>query len=138
MYSCRSAFCHYKTILLLAGLTFYASVLQGQFIFTAKKHISIFRSTIDKNESIQLRDSIPYAYIRIIDSRYDTAGIGFFLDSYLILEGSSHIAALQNIMDHYYFPLCKPGSDTLIIQLEKLSIQDQVIRDTGLVITRVI
>jgi hypothetical protein len=135
MYTCRSAIRHYKTILLLAGLTFYASVLSAQFIFTAKKRISIFRSTIDKNERIQLRDSIPYAYIRIIDSRYDTAGIGFFLDSWLILEGPSHIAALQNVMDHYYLPICIPGSDTLIIQLEKLSIQDQVIRDTGLVIT---
>ena len=132
---CRPAFCHYKSIILLVVLTLYTSVLTAQFIFKSKKNIGILRSAIDKNELIQLKDSIPYAYIRIIDSRYDTMGIGFFLDSWLILEGPSHLAALQNIMDHYYLPLCIPGRDTLILQLEKLSIQDQVIRDTGLVIT---
>ena len=135
MYFYRLAVCCFKTFVLLAGLMLLTNYLAAQFIFTPKKPVSLFRSTIDKNELIQLKDSIPYAYIRIIDSRYDTSGIGFYLDSYLILKGSSHIAALQNIMDHYYFPLCIRRRDTLIIQLEKLSIQDQVIRDTGLVFT---
>jgi hypothetical protein len=62
-------------------------------------------------------------------------GIGFFMDSYLVLKDSSHLAGLQHVMDKYYRPLCITGRDTLIIQLEKLSIQDRVIRDTGIIIT---
>src|SRR5712675_1958475 len=112
MYSRQLNTCYFKTFILLAILCFNSNAVPAQFIFTAKKHIGIFRSTIDKNELIHLKDSIPYAYIRIIDSRCDTAGIGFYLDSYLILEGSSHLAALQNVMDHYYLPLCIPGTDT--------------------------
>jgi hypothetical protein len=45
------------------------------------------------------------------------------------------VSGLQHIIDKYYHPLCLAGRDTLIIQLEKLSIQDAIIRDTGFVLT---
>jgi hypothetical protein len=114
---------------------FFANRLPAQFIFTSKKPVSIFRTSIDKYELIQLKDSIPFSHIRIIDSRFDTTGIGFYMDGYLVLNGTSQPAALQNIMEQYYSRLYKSGTDTLIIQLEKLSIQDKVILESGFIAT---
>jgi len=109
--------------------------VSAQFIFSPKKSIETLQGSIDKNETIQLSDSIPFSYIRIIDSRYDTTGIGFFIDGYLALKDSSQPLALQHTLDKYYHSLYTAGKDTLLIQLEKLSIQDAVIRDTNFVLT---
>jgi hypothetical protein len=106
-----------------------------QFIFTPTKHVVTNWESIDKYERSQLKDSIPYTNILIIDSRYDTTGLGFFLDGYLALSGISMQAGLQQVMDKFYHPLCLAGRDTLIIQLEKLSIQDKIIKDTGFILT---
>ena len=135
MFFYRLLICWFKSFVLFTGLMLFTSQSSAQFIFTSKKPISIYRSAIDKNERIQLKDSVPYADIRIIDSRFDTTGIGFYLDSYLALGGSSQLAALQNIMKHYYSALYIPGNDTLIIQLEKLSIQDKVMLENGYIST---
>ncbi len=125
----------FKPFAFLAGLSFCTITGSGQFLFTMKKHIVTSFTTIDKYEGIQRKDSIPYADIRIIDSRYDTTNIGFLLDGYLVLRDSSHLAGLQHILDKYYRPLYQAGRDTLIIQLEKLRIQDEVIRDTAFIFT---
>jgi hypothetical protein len=101
-----------------------------------KKPIQTVRETIEKHEGIELTDSIPFSAIRIIDSRYDSTMIGFYWNSYLTLQdSSSQPVALQHVIDKYYHSLYTPGKDTLIIQLEKLSIQEEVIRDTNFILT---
>ena len=119
--------------IILAGLL--CCKVSAQFIFSPKKPIETLQESIDKHETIQLRDSIPFSYIRIIDSRYDTTRIGFFLDGYLAIKDSTQPLALQHILDRYFHSLYTPGTDTLLIELEKLSIQDAVIRDTNFVLT---
>jgi hypothetical protein len=42
-----------------------------------------------------LNDSIPYSYMSIVDSRYDTTGLGFYLDGYLAFQGTSMGTGLQ-------------------------------------------
>jgi len=120
---------------ILLSLVFAASHASAQFLFFAKKPIVINRESIDQYEGSQLKDSIPFSGIRIIDSRYDTTGLGFYLDGLLALKDTPMISGLQHIIEKYYRPLCLTGRDTLIIQLEKLSIQDAIIRDTGFILT---
>ena len=103
----------------LAGFVCFTS--SAQFIFTPKKPIETNKELIDKYEGIQLKDSISFSAIRIIDSRYDTTGIGFYLDGYLALKDSSQPLALQHIIDKYYHSLYTPDKDTLLIMLEKLN-----------------
>jgi hypothetical protein len=107
----------------------------AQFIFMPKKPVGNVSRSIDKYESCQLKNTIPFSYVRIIDSRYDTTNIGFFSDAFLALEDSSQPIALQHIIDKYYHSLYTQGKDTLLIQLERLSIQDRLIRDTNFIIT---
>ncbi len=107
----------------------------AQFIFKPQKPVKTFSSLIDPYESSTLKDSIPFSYIRIIDSRYDTTGIGCFLDGYLALKDSSQPLALQHTLNKYYQNLYTPGRDTLIIQLEKLFISDQLVDDTSFILT---
>ena len=123
----------YIFLTMLAGFVCFTS--SAQFIFTPKKLIETNKESVDKYESIRLKDSISFSAIRIIDSRYDTTGIGFYLDGYLALKDSSQPLALQHIIDKYYQSLYTPGKDTLIIRLEKLNIQDAVIRDTAFIYT---
>lgn len=119
--------------ILLTSFVFTAS---AQFIFIPKKPVKTLKEIIEKHEGIELTDSIPFSAIRIIDSRYDTTSIGFHFDSYLALrDSSSQPVALQHVIDKYYHSLYIPGKDTLVIQLNKLSIQDAVIRDTGFILT---
>lgn len=99
----------------------------AQFIFIPKKPIETLKETIDKYESTLLTDSIPFSAIRIIDSRYDTTSIGFYLDGYLSLKDSGSDVSLQKIIDKYYHQLYTPGKDTLVIQLEKLSVTDGIL-----------
>lgn len=124
-----------RQILTLIAAGLLCCNMSAQFIFSPKKSIETLRELIDKRETIQLKDSIPFSYIRIIDSRYDTTGIGFLLGSYLSLKDSSQPLALQHTLDKYYHSLYTKGKDTLLLQLEKLSIQDAVIRDTNFVLT---
>ncbi len=122
----------------ILSVIIYAALLNSvgaQFIFIPKKPIVSFSGLIDKYESCRLKDTLPFSYIRIIDSRYDTTIIGLYLDGYLALKDTSQPLALQHTVDKYYYSLYTPGKDTLIIQLEKLSIQDDVIRDTNFIIT---
>jgi hypothetical protein len=111
------------------------NTVAAQFIFKPQKPVDHLSLSIDKYESCQLKDSIPFSYVRIVDSRYDTTVIGLFLDSYLTLKDTSQPLALQHTLDKYYHSLYTPRKDTLIIQLEKLSIQDEVIRDANFIIT---
>ena len=106
--------------LFLHGVSF------AQFIFTSKKAVETRQTTIDKYEVIHLKDSIPFSYIKIIDSRYDTSIIGFYIDGYLALKDSTQPLGLQHVVDKYYHSLYTPGKDTLLIQLEKLSLQDRI------------
>lgn len=115
-------------VLVISILALYHTAFT-QFIFTPKKPVETLQQTIDKYELIQLKDPLPFSYIRIIDSRYDTSIIGFFLDKYLTLRDSTQPVALQHVVDKYYHSLCTPGKDTLLIQLEKLSIQDKIFDD---------
>jgi hypothetical protein len=119
--------------IILAGLL--CCNVSAQFIFSPKKSIATLLEAIDKHEAIQLRDSIPFSYIHIIDSRYDTTRIGFFLDGYLAIKDSSQPLALQHTLNMYFHSLYTPGKDTLLLDLQKLSIQDEVIRDTNFVLT---
>ena len=124
-----------KYLLFFFLLMFGCFAADAQFIFIPKKPIQTTKQTIEKHEGIELIDSIPFSAIRIIDSRYDTTTIGFSWDSYLTLQdSSSQPLALQHVMDKYYHTLYTPGKDTLIIQLEKLSIQENVIRDTNFIL----
>lgn len=117
-------------------LTTFVFTASGQFIFVPKKTVKTTKETIEKYEGIELKDSIPFSAIRIIDSRFDTTSIGFHFDNYLSLQDSaSQPRALQHVIDKYYHALYMPGKDTLVIQLEKLSIQDAVIRDTNFILT---
>lgn len=118
---------------LLHSFIFFTA--SAQFIFTPKKPIKTIHLAIDEHEGIQLKDSIPFSAIRLIDSRYDTTIIGFWLDSYIALKDSIQPLALQHIINKYYHRLYTPGKDTLLIQLEKLNIQDAVIRDTNFILT---
>jgi len=122
-------------LFLLSLLIASCNIGDGQFIFTPKKPISVVRTWIEAHETIQLTDSIPFSAIRIIDSRYDTTIIGFHVNGFLVLEDAKKPATLQHVMDRYYGRLCTPGRDTLIIQLEKLSIQDYVMNDTSWMMT---
>ena len=108
---------------------------KAQFIFTPRKPIQTLKRTIEKHEGIELTDSIPFSAIRIIDTRYDTTNIGFYSEGFLALDDSSQPIALQHIVDKYYHSLYTPDKDTLLIQLERLSIQDQLMRDTNFIIT---
>jgi hypothetical protein len=107
----------------------------AQFIFTPKKPVNTFNEIIDKYEYSQLRDSVPFSYIRIIDSRYDTTGVGLYVDGYLVLKDSSQPLALQHTLDKYYRNLYTAGKDTLVIQLEKLFITDRLVQDTAFIVT---
>lgn len=122
----------YFLLILFTSFLFTAS---AQFIFIPKKPVVKFSGIIDKYESCQLKDSIPFSYIRIIDSRYDTTGIGFYIDGYLALKDSTQEIALQHTLDKYYHTLYATGKDTLVIQLEKLSIIDKLVNDTNLILT---
>jgi hypothetical protein len=107
----------------------------AQFIFVPKKPVINFNGSIDKYECSQLKDSIPFSYIRIIDSRYDTTDIGLYFDGYLSLKDTSQPMALQHTLDKYYHNLYAAGKDTLIIQLEKLFITDRLVDDTAFIVT---
>jgi hypothetical protein len=109
--------------------------VEAQFIFIPKKPVRIRNLLIDPYESSQLKDSIPFSYIRIVDSRYDTTSIGVYADGYIVLKDSSQPAALQHTVDKYYHNLYTAGKDTLIIQLEKLFITDRLINDTAFIAT---
>lgn len=122
-------------LFLLFLLIATCDLTDGQFLFTPKKPISVRRSWLDVHETIQLTDSIPYSAIRIIDSRYDTTIIGFHVSGFLVLEDAKKPASLQHVIDRYYSRLCMPGRDTLLIQLDKLSIQDYVMNDTSWMMT---
>jgi hypothetical protein len=123
----------------ILSVIIYVALLNSvaaQFIFIPKKPVGSFSGgLIDKYESCQLKDTIPFSYVRIIDSRYDTTVIGLYLDGYIALKDTSQPLALQHTVDKYYHSLYTPGKDTLIIQLEKLNIQDDVIRDTNFILT---
>jgi len=124
-----------KHLLFFLFIFFASFTAVAQFIFTPKKPIQTEKEIIEKHEGIQLTDSIPFSAIRIIDSRYDTTNIGFYLDGFLALQDSSQLVVLQHIIDKYYHALYTPGKDTLLIQLERLSIQDNLMRDTNFIIT---
>ena len=66
-----------KTFLLFMVAGFLLCPCRAQYIFVPNKPLKIFNQTIDKYESSMLTDSIPFSYVRIIDTRYDTSGIGF-------------------------------------------------------------
>ncbi|MEP6845744.1 MAG: hypothetical protein ABI861_07060 [Panacibacter sp.] len=110
--------------ILIACLAFCKA--SAQFIFIPEKPIKTLRQSIDKDEGISLTDSIPFSAIRIIDTRYDTTAIGFYIDGYLTLKEASQPAALQRIIDKYYHSLYTPGKDTLIISLNKLMTADDL------------
>ena len=124
-----------KYFFIIIIINFECFTAPAQFIFTSKKPIETLVESIDKYESSPLKDSLPFAAIRIIDSRYDTTHIGFYLDGFLAIKDSSQPIALQHTIDKYYHNLYTPGKDTLLIQLEKLSIQDAIIRDTNFILT---
>ena len=113
---------------LLTLLYFVANLqeAQSQFIFVPKKAIKQRVERIDKNEYSFLSDSIPFSAVKIIDSRYDTTNIGFYRDGFLVLPGQSQSIALQDIIAKYDHSLFTPGRDTLLIQLEKLNIEDNI------------
>ncbi len=124
-----------KHFILFGLVNFIVADVSSQFIFIPKKTVKTTKETIEKYEGIKLKDSIPFSAIRIIDSRYDTTSIGFHFDNYLTLQDSaSQPLSLQHVIDKYYHALYAPGKDTLVIQLEKLSIQDAVIRDTNFIL----
>ncbi len=116
-------------------ISYTCSSASAQFIFTPKKPVETLRESIDKYEGILLKDSIPFSAVRIIDSRYDTTGIGFYIDGFLALKDSSQPLGLQHTIDKYYNNLYTRGKDTLLIQIEKLSIQDKIIEDTNFILT---
>lgn len=111
------------------------NISSAQFIFKAQKPLKTFNTTIDQYESSQLKDPIPFSYIRLVDSRYDTTTIGLYIDGYLALKDTSQPMALQHTLDKYYHNLYTPGKDTLVIQLEKLFITDKLVDDTSFVLT---
>lgn len=115
-----------KYFFLTIIITYACSYASAQFIFIPKKPIETLKESIDKYESTLLTDSIPFSAIHIIDSRYDTTSIGFYLNGYLSLKDSGRDVSLQHIVDKYYHRLYTPGKHTLIIQLEKLSITDGI------------
>ena len=94
-----------KFFLAFLLISFVYSNSSAQFILTPKKPIKINAESIDKYEGSQLKDSIPFSAIKIIDSRYDTTSIGFYLDGFLTLKDSSQPVALQHIIDKYYHNL---------------------------------
>lgn len=125
-----------KHFILFCLVNFIVADVSSQFTFIPKKKIRTIKGTIEKHEGIELKDFIPFSAIRIIDSRYDTTIIGFHLASYLSLrDTASQPLALQHVIDKYYHALYVPGKDTLVIQLEKLSIQDDLISDTNFILT---
>jgi hypothetical protein len=113
--------------MLLGFISLSAINGSAQYIFTKLKPIKTQDVTIDKNEGIQLKDSIPFSKLLILDSRYDTTSIGFYSYSYLVLKDLSYQAGLQKILEKYYQPLCLPDRDRLLIQLEKLRIEENMI-----------
>jgi len=122
-----------KTLLLAILILFGGMSAFGQFIFVPKKSVKSERDWIGKHERTTITDSIPFSSIRVIDSRYDTMHIGIRYAYYLILGGHSAAAGWKDLINIYYHPLCLPGHDTLIIQLEKLDLQDDVSLETGYV-----
>jgi hypothetical protein len=123
----------YFLLLLITGCLL--SDAPAQFIFTPRKPIQTRTESIDKYESTKQKDSLPFSAILVIDSRYDTTNIGFYINGYLTLKDVSQPVALQHVIDKYYHHLLTPGKDTLLIQLEHLYIQDEVIRDTNFILT---
>jgi hypothetical protein len=115
----------------LIFLIFISCTAKAQFIYKPKKPIQNDSVWPDKYENTELKDSIPFSDIRIIDSRYDTVDIGFSYAFCMELKGVSREDGWKQIIKNYYHPLCLTGKDTLLIQLEKLSIQENLIRDTN-------
>ena len=124
-----------KHLLLTISIVVAFDMLHAQFIFTAKKPIKTNHESIDKNEESNLFNTIPFSAVRIIDSRYDTTIIGFFIEGFLTMKDSSHRLAIEHTINKYYHNDFTAGKDTLIIQLEKLSIQDRIIVDENLALT---
>jgi hypothetical protein len=104
---------------------------QAQQIYKPKKSIRTEHCWLGKKAATSLRDSIPFSYIRIVDSRYDTTDIGIEFCRFLILRESSQAMAWKQLMDAYYRKFCQPVRDTLILQLEKLTVQDDVTQGQG-------
>ncbi len=124
-----------KRLLICTMLLALAMEGSCQFIFRVSQPIKTFVESIDPYEIINRKEPIPYAAIRIIDSRYDTTSLGFHRYGFLQLNDSSQPAALQHVVDQYFSSLYTPGRDTLVLQLELLSIQDAVIKDPAYILT---
>lgn len=107
----------------------------AQFIYSEKRSVLTYSLEIDKYESIQLTQALPFSFIKIIDSRFDSTLIGFFSNGYLALKEKNQSLGLQNILTSKYGHLFTAGKDTLVVQLEKLGIQDQLVSDTNFVFT---
>jgi hypothetical protein len=122
-----------KTLFLTIFFLYVGFAAKCQFIFVPKKAVRSGRDWIGKNQKTAIKDSVPFSGILVVDSRYDTMHIGIRFDEYLILGGYSAAAGWKDLMNIYYRPLCLPGHDTLIIQLEKLDLQDDVLPGAGCV-----
>jgi hypothetical protein len=122
-----------KPFFLILLVLFSVITSSAQFIFVPKKAIKSEREWPDKHEKTALRDSLPFSNIRIVDSRYDTTDVGIDNSRYLILGAYSAAAGWKDLIKTYYRPLCLQGHDTLIIQLEKLNLQDDVERENGFI-----
>jgi hypothetical protein len=129
-FSCRnrlSILQYFLLFLVLLG----SFQLDAQFIFKPKKPVKTDSGWPDKYEKSDLKDSLPFSNILIIDSRYDTIDIGCVYSHFLALREKSSDAAWKQLINIYYRPIfCASEKDTLIIQLEKLSIQENLIMDT--------
>ncbi len=120
-----------KTIVAILAASTMLCQASAQFIFKAKKPITTNQATIDRYETTQMLDAVPFSGIRIIDCRFDTTCIGVYLDGYLTLKNPSQATALAQIINQYYGKQFMPNRDTLVVQLSTLSIQEKIFEDTA-------
>lgn len=108
----------------LLGLLFLTP-LRAQFIFTSTHAINERKAQLDLRERTFLKDSIPFAGIRVVDGRFDTTMIGFIYRQMLALWGpGDRPLSLQQFVEEQYQTLCTPGDDSLVLFLDKLYIHE--------------
>jgi len=126
--------CYPNPLLFLLILFSCISQTRAQFIFKPKKPVRTEKAWLDKYERSELKDSLPFSNILIVDSRYDTLDIGFVFSHYLELREVSPTAAWKQLINIYYHSICcLSEKDTLVIQLEKLNIQEDLIFDSAFI-----
>lgn len=136
LYFVKAYFMRSLYLNIVASLLYVSPLLTAaQFIYSEKKSVQTHSGEIDKYESIHLTQALPFSFIKVIDSRFDSTVIGFFSGRYLALKEKNQSLGLQHILTSKYGLLFTAGKDTLVIQLEKLSIQDQLVWDTNFVFT---